>query len=234
MYKDLNKVLELPFLDLFQCDCMELLRATPDGFYDIACIDVPYGINEDGASNHSRRKLTNPTLYTPKNWDKEPPAVEYFNELFRVSKNQIIWGANHFISKLPFDSSCWIVWDKENGENDFADCELAWTSFKTSVRRFKFRWAGMLQGDMKNKQQRIHPTEKPIQLYSWLLRNYTQPNQRILDTHAGSLSIALAVYKANLYENMNLHLTASELDLDYCNSAIKRIKNGISQTNIFQ
>lgn len=147
----------------------------PDKYWEIAILDPPYGIKEDGSKNHSRGKLAVAKDYKPfYGKDLETPSVEFFKELIRVSKNQIIFGANHFISKIPYDSSCWIVWDKDNGNNDFADCELAWTSFDTAVRKFKWRWSGMLQEDMKNKQKRIHPTEKTIQLYKWLLTNYAK------------------------------------------------------------
>lgn len=104
------------------------------------------------------------------------------------------WGANHFISKIPFDSPCWIVWDKDNGNNDFADCELAWTSFSYAVRKFKYKWHGMLQENMKNKEIRIHPTQKPVALYKWLLTSYAKPGMRILDTHGGSMSHAIAAH----------------------------------------
>lgn len=144
--------------------------------------------------------------------------MEYFQELFRVSKNQIIWGANHFISRIPYDSPCWIVWDKQNGENDFADCELALTSFKSAVRIFRFRWAGMLQGNMKNKEIRIHPTQKPVALYSWLLRNYAKTGYKILDTHLGSGSIAIACH------DFGYELTGIELDKDYFDKAVARIE----------
>ena len=102
--------------------------------------------------------------------------------MFRISKNQIIFGANHFISRIPFDSSCWIVWDKNNGNSDFADCELAWTSFKSAVRKFKYTWQGMLQEDMKNKEFRIHPTQKPVALYRWIFEKYAEKGMKILDT----------------------------------------------------
>ena len=150
--------------EVFNIDCMELMARYPDKHFDLAVVDPPYGIGEDGASNHSRGKFAKPTLYTPKNWDKEPPPLQYFYELFRVSKNQIVWGANHFISRMPYDSSCWIVWDKDNS-GYFADCELAWTSLNTAVRKFKWRWNRMLQQNMKDKEVRIHPTQKPIALY---------------------------------------------------------------------
>lgn len=195
--------------NILQGDCMDLMRSKPDKFYDLAIVDPPYGIGEDGKSNHSRENCAKPTLYTPKQWDGSAPDQSYFDELRRVSKNQIIWGANHFISRIPFDSSCWIVWDKQNGNNDFSDAELAWTSFKTAVRTFQFRWAGMLQGNMKNKQNRIHPTEKPIALYKWLLTNYAKQCQTILDTHGGSFSHAIAAY------DLGFDLDIIELDPDY-------------------
>jgi len=201
-------------------DCMEFLRSVPDKFYSLSVTDPPYGIGEDGLKNHSRGKATKPTMYTPKQWDKVPPKPEYFRELIRVSGNQIIFGANHFIENIPnSNSSCWIVWDKENGENDFADCELAWTSFNSAVRRFKFRWAGMLQGDMKNKVVRIHPTEKPIQLYDWIFRNYAKPGDTILDTHMGSQSSRISAYKAGL------DFTGCELDPEYFEQGNERFRN---------
>ena len=125
-------------INFYNIDCIEFMKTKPDNYYDLAIVDPPYGINMDGGkiggNNCGKAKD-----YTQKDWDKEPPSLEYFKELMRVSKNQIVWGANHFISRMPFDSSCWIIWDKENGENDFADCEMAWTSFSTAVRKFNFR-----------------------------------------------------------------------------------------------
>lgn len=159
--------------EVYNIDCMEYMKGVPDKFFDLCIADPPYGIGECGKKNHSRGSLASAKKYTPKDWDFQTLQSGYFNELLRVSKNSIIFGANHFISKLPYDSSCWIVWDKENGKSDFADCELAWTNFKSSVRKFSFRWAGMLQGNMKQKKIRIHPTQKPVALYSWILDNYT-------------------------------------------------------------
>ena len=167
------------------------------------------------------------TDYGAKDWDSKAPNKQYFEELKRVSKKQIIWGANHFIENIPnANSSCWIVWDKDNTGN-FADSELAYTSFKTAVRNFKWRWNGMLQQNMKNKQKRIHPTEKPIQLYEWLLMNYAKENDKILDTHLGSGSLAIACH------NLGFELTACELDSEYYKSSIKRIKEHISQQRLF-
>ena len=155
-------------------DCMAYMAQFPDKFFDLAVVDPPYGIGEDGKKNHSRSKIAKATEYTPKAWDREAPGKEYFTELIRVSKNQIVFGANHFISRIPIDSSCWIVWDKLNGANDFADCELAWTSFRKAVRRFAFQWSGMLQGNMKDKEVRIHPTQKPRALYAWIFSNFAR------------------------------------------------------------
>ena len=177
---------------------MEYMAKFPDGFFDLAPVDPPYGIGEDGGKSLSRCKSTGvkASKIDKQNWDIQSPPIEYFNELFRVSKHQIIWGANHFISKIPYDSSSWIVWDKDNGENDFADCELAWTSFKTAVRRYKYKWHGMLQQNMKYKEKRIHPTQKPVGLYEWIYAKYLPHGGKVLDTHLGSGSNRIAADKA--------------------------------------
>ena len=120
------------------CDCMTFMRTLPDKAFDLAICDPPYGIGEDGLKNHSRGCIAKSREYTPKDWDKSAPDKAVFDEIIRVSRNQIIFGANHFIDRIPYPSSCWIVWDKENGATDFADCELAWTSFPTAVRKFAF------------------------------------------------------------------------------------------------
>lgn len=213
-------------------DNMELMKRYPDNYFDLAVVDAPYGIGEDGAKNHSRNNATKSTKYTPKNWDKESPKLEYFKELERVSKNQILWGANHFISKIPYDSSCWLIWDKDN-TGDFADCEIAWTSFSTAVRKFKYRWNGMLQEDMKNKEVRIHPTQKPVQLYKWILKNYAKEGDKVLDTHLGSGSHAIAIEEMNRFEKMNLTLTACEADEEYFTDTTNRINNHLAQQSLF-
>lgn len=213
---------------LYNEDCLQLMKRYPDNHFDLAIVDPPYGIGEDGEKKHSRGTLTKPKLYTPKDWDSKAPSVDYFIELVRVSKNQIIWGANHFIQNIPAaNSPSWIVWDKENGENDFADCELAWTSFDTAVRKFRFRWAGMLQGNMKDKEVRIHPTQKPVALYKWLLTNYAKQGDKILDTHGGSMSIALACH------DLGFDLVLSELDKEYFENGKKRLENHQAQLSIF-
>ncbi len=215
-------------------DNIELMKRYPDNYFDLAIVDPPYGIGEDGLKNHSRGKAAKPTKYTPKKWDSSTPEKEYFDELFRVSKNVIIWGANHFIQDIPnANSSSWIIWDKQNGENDFADCEIAWTNHKTAVRKFEFRWAGMLQGDMKNKEIRIHPTQKPVKLYEWILDKYAKENYKILDTHLGSGSIAIAIDNVNKIDKMNLTLTACELDKEYFETSTKRIEEQTNWQSLF-
>lgn len=206
-------------------DCMEFMGQFPDNFFDLAVVDPPYGINMDGGKiggdNCSKSKK-----YTKKQWDQEPPQIEYFKEVFRISKNQIIWGANHFISRIPFDSSCWIVWDKENTGN-FADCELAWTSFKTAVRKFEFRWNGMLQGNMKDKEIRIHPTQKPVALYDWIFSNYAEQGMKILDTHLGSGSSRISADKCKM------NFWGCELDKEYFEAHEKRWKQYKAQLSLF-
>ena len=205
-------------------DCMALMRRYPDKHFDLAIVDPPYGIGEDGGSNHSRSCLAQTTKFAPKKWDSAIPPMDYFRELYRVSKKQIIWGGNYF--PLP-PTSCWVVWDKLNGENDFADCELAWTNFETAVRKFSYRWQGMLQGNMAEKEKRIHPTQKPVALYRWLLERYAKPGQTVLDTHLGSGSHAIACHY------FGAHLTACELDPDYFKAAQERIARETAQTTLF-
>ena len=208
------------------CDNMDYMKTIPDGYFELAIVDPPYGINMDGGAIGGG-VLAKQAVYDKKSWDNNPPTKEYFNELQRISKNQIIWGANHFISLIPFDSSCWIVWDKINGENNFADCELAWTSFDTSVRKFSFRWQGMLQGNMKNKETKIHPTQKPVALYKWLLKNYAKPGYKIFDSHVGSGSSRIACY------DMGFPFVGCEKDKDYWNAQEKRYKDYTSQIDLF-
>lgn len=211
----------------YNMDCMEGMKQFPDKYFDLAIVDPPYGIGENGDKNHTRGKLAKAKNYKAFSGnDIEPPDKEYFDELFRVSKNQIIWGSNHFIHLIPYDSSCWIVWDKDN-TGDFADCELAWTSFNTAVRKFKYRWNGMLQENMKNKETRIHPTQKPIALYEWLLSRYAKDGDIILDTHVGSASSLIACHKTQH------KFVGFELDKDYYEKAKARLEAEQSQMSIF-
>lgn len=231
-------------ITLLNVDCMEYMRTVPDKYFDLAIVDPPYGIGESGKTNASRgsaagagkwagsRNTTGAgvpsTQFAHKDWDREPPSHAYFNELLRVSSNQIIWGANHFVDRIGLPSPCWIVWDKVNGTTDFADCELAYTSFPTAVRKFQYMWNGMLQGDMKNKERRIHPTQKPVKLYEWLLNNYAEEGQKILDTHLGSGSSAIAAHYFGVGE-----FVGCELDPDYCAAAKARFDKETAQIDMW-
>ena len=183
----------MPISKIYNYDRMEFLSKFPDKFFDLVIDDPPYGIGEDGSKNNSRNKIAIAKSYVAYSGnDADAPSQEYFQELIRVSKNQIVWGANHFISRIPIDSHCWIVWDKDNGASDFADCELAWTSFQTAVRKFKYRWNGMWQENMKHKEKRIHPNQKPVALYGWLLNNYAKLGYKIGSPHMDSQSDRIA------------------------------------------
>ena len=165
-------------------DCLDIMQEYPDNYFDLILTDPPYGIDEANGKNNSRKQLTKPTDYGKSGWDKDRLDKCYFDEMLRVSKNQIIFGGNYYIDYLK-PTSCMIVWDKDNS-GDFADCELAWTSFDTAVRLFKYRWNGMLQGDMKNKEIRVHPTQKPVPLFELILNKYAKVGDKILDPFCGS------------------------------------------------
>lgn len=206
---------------------MEVLKSLPDNAFDLAICDPPYGIGEDGTKNYSRGNLAMAKKYKPYANGNQKPSKEYFDELFRVSKNQIIWGANHFIENFSKNSPAWIIWDKQNGATDFADCELAYTSFNISARKYTFRWAGMLQGNMKNKEIRIHPNQKPVELYGWILNNYAKKGDKILDTHLGSGSICIAAH------DLGFEMLGIELDPVYYNAAKQRLLYHQAQLGLF-
>jgi site-specific DNA-methyltransferase (adenine-specific) len=211
-------------------DNMLLMARYPDNYFDLAIVDPPYGISiqKMNYTQNTKGGIAKRNDYSSVgNWDSETPKKEYFEELFRVSKNQIIWGGNYF--ELPLTKS-WIIWDKKTEDkysNDFADCEMAWNSFDKPAKIVRYLWSGMLQPDMKDKQKRIHPTEKPYQLYKWLLDKYAKENDKILDTHLGSGSIAIACH------DYGFELTACELDKEYYDKAIQRIVNHTNQTKLF-
>lgn len=205
---------------------MEAMRKMPDKCFDLAVVDPMYGIGENGAKSGSRAKLAKRIDYKPVS--DEPPSAEYFKQLFRVSERQIIWGANHFISQFALDSSMWIVWDKENGNTNYADCELAWTSFPGSVKKFRYLWAGMRQERQGAKHQyRIHPCEKPIALYEWIYKNFAKPGYKILDTHLGSGSSRIAAYDAGL------DFVGFEIDKHYFDLQEQRFQTHAAQRNLF-
>ena len=232
-------------IEYFNEDCMVGMARYPDKHFDLAIVDPPYGIGiasknwqsykDDGEFArriNSGEKVRGqgkaiPKQYKHSDWDNAIPTREYFEELFRVSKNQIIWGGNYFIEHLN-NTSCFIVWDKQTDGSNFADCELAWTSFKTAVRRFNFKWAGMLQGNMKNKEHRIHPTQKPVALYKWLLKNYAKQGDLILDTHVGSASSLIACH------DMGFDAVGFELDPDYYKTSKQRLEDFMRQPRLEQ
>lgn len=226
-------MLEENKLFLHNCDNMEFMAKIPDKYFELAIVDPEYGIGvaKNGystAGDGGKKQLVNRKKHTPKQWDSKPAPIRYFKELKRISKNQIIWGANHFIENIPnANSSSWIVWNKENGDFSTTDCELAWTSFDTAVRMFTFRWSGMLQGDMKNKEIRIHPTQKPIALYKWLLSKYAKQGDKIFDSHLGSMSSVIAAYE------MGFEIHGCELDKEYFDAGVKRVTNVLRQLKLF-
>jgi len=227
-------------------DCLEAMRAMDDNQFSLAVVDPPYGIGADaigvkkfGAVNGCIQRNgavlgVASVDYPQKSWDT-PPCAEYFSELRRVSCNQIIWGGNYFV--LP-TSSAWLVWNKCNIGTDQSDAELAWTSFPTAVRMFSFMWSGMMQGSPENgekmqgnkrlNEKRIHPTQKPVALYKWLLTNYAKPGQTILDTHLGSGSSRIAAY------DLGFDFTGYELDKDYFDAQEERFKNHTAQAKLFE
>ncbi len=227
-YNTLNKIYKTDFLDLYHCDCMELLRQTPDNYYSLALVDPPYGIGfsdyERGGSGKKVKERY--TKNGKKDWDSGIPTQSYFDELKRISKEQIIWGGNYF--NLP-PTQCFIFWYKQNPVPNFADGEYAWTSFKKPAMCIDYRYYGNLQGKGSKTETPIHPTQKPIDLYANLLKSFCKQGDKIIDTHFGSGSIALAVDRANRLDKMNLHLTACEIDKEYIDKAIKRISESIKQ-----
>ena len=219
------------------CDCMEALRKFPDKFFDLAIVDPPYGIGVQ-SMNFTRSGSRPPRgkaaarrrdYRRTDEWDVKP-GKEYFDELFRVSRNQIIWGGNYFTEFLP-PSHGFICWDKrcqDNMRNDFSDAEYAWISRGLGVARmYRYLWNGMLQGDMKHKEQRFHPTQKPIDLYKWILFNYAKPGYKILDTHVGSGSSLIACY------DMGFDVWGYEIDPDYYSKAKARLKEEQAQIRLF-
>jgi len=206
----------MPFNSFVCGDCMEAMREMPDNFADLCICDPPYGLGESSKDFASRSRLADSGRYVQKEWDNKKPNDEYFIELFRVSKKTIIWGGNYFTDNLN-EQGGWIVWDKDNGENDFADCEMAWTNFGGAVRIFRWRWHGMLQQNMKYKEIRIHPTQKPVALYRWILNKYAQAGWKILDTHVGSASSLIAC------EWEGFDYIGFEIDREYFEAACKRM-----------
>lgn len=217
-------------------DCLEAMRKMKDNEFDLAVVDPIYGevtgggyttSKWDGKEHHIGKCAANEIAYHRAIWDMPKTPPEYFAELFRVSKNQIIWGANFFVESLP-SSQGWIVWDKQRPAGvTFSDCELAFTSFNVGLRIFRYMWNGMLQQNMKQKEQKIHPTQKPVALYSWIYQNYAKPGYKILDTHLGSGSSRIAAYDAGL------DFVGYEIDKEYFDKQEERFKAHTAQMSLF-
>jgi len=234
-------------LTLSNEDNIELMASYPDGYFELALVDPEYGI---GASKPSIKKGTvkqkngkvlkvKLNNYKHKDWDDKPANQDYFKELKRVSKNQIIFGVNYYSYPMPGGR---IVWDKLNGTSDQFDCEIAYNSLNNRTDIVRFMWSGMMQGaavsrlvskanyqegNKKLNEKRIHPTQKPVKLYEWLLMNYAKQGDKILDTHLGSMSIAIACH------DYGFELTGCELDKEYYETGIKRVKDHVSQIRLF-
>ncbi len=200
---------------------MQLMSRYEDNHFDLAIVDPPYGIGIDGQKESKKGKKSDRKYHKQKQWDNAIPNKDYFNELQRVSKNQIIWGANYFVKHLTKGTKGWVVWFKGQIGLTMSDCELAYSSFQRATRVVNINRVDLL------KQNTIHPTEKPIRLYQWLLDNYAKEGDKILDTHLGSGSIAIACH------NLGYDLTACELDKDYYKAAIKRIQQHKAQIRMF-
>lgn len=217
----------------YNMDCMEGMKEFPDKYFDLAIVDPPYGGITQGGYMQNKMgdgpsHKANYRDYHLALWQYNKPSIEYFNELQRVSCNQIIWGGNYYSSMLK-DSQCWLVWDKEKPDGvSYADVELAWTSFDQASRIFHFMWNGMLQGDMKNKEIKIHPTQKPVKLYTWLLSNFAEDGFKILDTHVGSASSLIACHR------MGFDYVGFEIDEEYYRQASKRLKDELDQISILE
>lgn len=202
-------------------DNMELMARYPDKYFDLAIVDPPYGIGIDGQKKSiNKNPKYNRKEHIKKNWDNSIPNKLYFNELQRVSKNQIIWGGNYFTEHL-YPTKAWVFWYKGQNDLTMSDGEMAWTSFETVTRQVEINRAQL------NKQNTFHPTEKPYKLYKWVIDKYANPGDKILDTHLGSGSIAIACH------DYGFELTACELDTEYYNKAIQRIKDHVAQQRIF-
>ena len=211
---------EKPLIRAYCGDCMDLMAGKGDGFWDLAICDPPYGIGGDKQIKFGKGQRK---LHDSKEWDNEIPTEGYFIELFRISCNQIVWGGNYFIEYLH-NTKSFIVWDKMNGTNPLSDAELAWTSFDKPIRMIRRH---IFSGVGNTHYQTIHPTQKPVALYLWLLTNYANPGQTILDTHGGSFSSAIACWK------MGFDLDICEMDEEYFEAACSRFERETRQGSMF-
>jgi len=209
-------------MELLNEDCMEVMARYPDKYFDLACVDPPYGLN---FAMEKERKATATRSaqfkFARKEWDGATPTREYFDELKRVSANQIIWGGNYFLAHLSA-TNCIIIWDKLNPEGmRFSDGEMAWCSFNSSLRIYR-------SNRTYKEETQIHPTQKPVKLYEWLLTNYAKPGDKILDTHGGSMSSVIACL------NLGFDIVCCELDPDFYKAAVERVEQSQKQQRMFK
>ena len=204
---------------LYNMDCMEGMSQFPDKYFELAICDPPY-FKEYGKENYPGSEISTTGIkrnrFASNHWDV--PDYEYFIELIRVSKDQIIWGENYF-SEMPFMGPGRIVWDKRNDSSSFSKCEIAYCSLHNRTEIFRYLWNGMLQENMKEKEIRIHPTQKPVALYRWLLGKYAKTGDKILDTHVGSASSLIACHQ------MGYEYAGFEIDKTYYDKATKRLED---------
>jgi site-specific DNA-methyltransferase (adenine-specific) len=213
----------MPDIQLIHGDSLEALKSYADNHFDIAIVDPPYGIQRDGQpETFTKNPKHKRKHHESKEWDSSIPTKEYFTELERVSKNQIIWGANYFVEHLTKGTMGWVVWDKGQHGLSMSDCELAYSSFNRATRVFTFN-----RGLIAQKGGSIHPTQKPVELYRYLIDGYTEENDLILDTHLGSGSIAIACHQ------MKRNLIGYEIDKEYYEAACKRFKEQTAQQQLF-
>jgi site-specific DNA-methyltransferase (adenine-specific) len=202
-------------ISLYNCDCMEFMKDIPDNFYDLAIVDPPYGIDWMKQIENPNTKA-NWKVHDKKDWDKNIPQQEYFDELFRVSENQIVWGGNYMTEYLP-PSPCWLIWDKMQ-EFTGAVFEMAWTSFKSPAKAFR-----MSRVEAYANKNKIHPTQKPKELYKWCLSKYAKSGDKIFDSHGGSFSSACACL------DMGFEFDGCEIDQEYFQNAVERLKNNVQE-----
>jgi len=211
---------------LYHGDCADIMPML--GRFDLTMTDPPYGIGEAAGKNKSRGKIAVAKDYGNLAWDNRTPGKKVFDVMRDISEYQIIFGGNYFVECLS-NSSCWIVWDKLNGNSDFADCELAWTNFKSAVRKYDYRWAGMLQESMgRNREKRYHPTQKPVGLFVQILNRYAQKGWRVLDPFAGSGTTGLACERIGKLEYVLI-----EREEAYCEIIAKRLEDETAQLKLF-
>lgn len=209
-------------ITLYNADCIDVMRTFKDKEFDLAIVDPPYGIGIDGQKlSICKNPKHNRKFFEKKNWDVAP-SQEYFNELIRVSKNQIIWGGNYFIDKIPFPTKCWLAWYKGQEGLTMSDFELAWTSFSRPARLVEIN-----RFELK-KEGTIHPTQKPVKLYLWILKQFAKPGMKILDTFGGSMSSMIACYKWG-----GVEATCIEIDPDYYRKGVERLKREVEQMDLF-